>query len=117
MATARVEFNAAGMSAVLVGPDIVEALTAVAEVGKEFAVSISPEQSGHYARSFEVTAEVIDFDGSPRAAARLANTAGYAAAVEYGYKGTAAEPATSAHRILGRTLDHLARAAKTGAAP
>jgi hypothetical protein len=107
MASARVEFDAAGLSAVLVGPDIREGLAAVAEIGKAYAESIAPRRSGHYAGSFEVRADTIEFSGSERAAATLINTAGYAAAVEYGYGGTAAESGKSPHRVLGRTLDHL----------
>lgn len=107
MATARVVFNDAGLSAVLVGPDIRESLTAVAELGKEFAETISPRRTGHYAGSFEVHDDTIEFSGGPRAAATLINTAGYSAAVEWGYKGRAGDPTSSAHRVLGRTLDHL----------
>jgi hypothetical protein len=107
MASARVEFDNAGMSAVLVGPDIRESLATVAATGKAYAESISPRRSGHYAGSFEVRADTIEFDGSPRAAATLINTAGYAAAVEWGYRRGAADPSPTAHRVLGRTLDHL----------
>lgn len=116
MATARVEFDNAGMSTVLVGPDITHALAAVAEYGKLYAESIAPRHSGHYARSFEVVAEEIEFSGSRRAAAKLVNTAGYAAAVEWGYRGTATDPTNSAYRVLGRTLDHLVELAKIGGA-
>lgn len=107
MASARVEFDNAGMSAVLVGPDIREGLAVVAEVGKAYAESISPRRTGHYAGSFEVRADTIEFDGSPRAAATLINTADYAAAVEWGYQRRASDPSPNAHRVLGRTLDHL----------
>lgn len=112
MATAQVEFDDAGMSAVLLGPDIVHALTEVAEYGKLYAISIAPKRTGHYARSFDVEPGTVEFDRGPRAAVKLVNTAGYAASVEWGYRGTAAEPSRSAHRVLGRTLDHLIELAK-----
>jgi hypothetical protein len=107
MASARVEFDRAGMSAVLVGPDIRGVLATVAEIGRAYAEEIAPRRSGNYVRSFEVRADTIEFSGSPRAAATLINTAGYAAAVEWGYGRGATDPAPKAHRVLGRTLDHL----------
>jgi hypothetical protein len=107
MATARVEFNEHGLGEVLLGPEIRAGVVAVAEAGKVYAESIAPRDSGHYADSFEVAESSVMLAGNWRAAAVLRNTAGYAAAVEYGYRGRAATPTSSANRILGRTLDHL----------
>lgn len=106
--------NDAGFAAIANGPQIRLALDKVAEKGKQFAESISPydpeDDNDHYRDSFEVRPTTIEWEGEypgPRAAAELANTSGHAAAVEWGYAGRAGEPSTSAHRVLGRTLDFL----------
>lgn len=83
----------------------------VAERGKQYAQSISPESGDGvdvpYKESFEVeTVTVKDFGrkGSTRAGAVLRNTARHAAAVEWGNKHT-----PKAQRVFGRTLDYLGR--------
>lgn len=110
--------NEAGFKAMAVGPEIRKALAEVCEKGKVYAESISPfdpapasEEDPHYKDSFTVDAEVtIDWRGQypgPRAAGRLHNTSGHAAAVEYGYSGSSDEKGKSPHRVLGRTLEYL----------
>lgn len=94
------------------GPEVRAALRKVAEKGKAIAVEISQDfrVTGEYIDSFEVRDETIDWRGrypGPRAAARLHNSAGYAAAVEWGKGGRAGDETESNHRVLGRTLDQL----------
>jgi hypothetical protein len=101
--------NSAGFRAMAVGPEIRAALRQVAEVGKEIAEELAQDfrVTGEYADSFEVSDETIEWQGrfsGPRAAARLTNTAPHAAAVEWGN-----EHSHRNHRVLGRTLDRLAR--------
>jgi hypothetical protein len=107
VAEVRVEFNEAGLAELAHGPEVTAAVLAVAETGKAYAESIAPRRSGHYAASFEVSVETVTVAGRERVAAQLTNTAGYAAAVEYGPGGRKDAPAASARRVLGRTLDHL----------
>lgn len=104
--------NSAGFRAIANGPEVRRALAEVAGKGKAFAESVSQEfrDTGEYAQSFAVRETTVEWAGShpgPRAAVELANTAGHAAAVEYGYEGRSGEPSTSAHRVLGRTLEFL----------
>lgn len=87
-------------------------LREVAEKAKELAVELAQEfrVTGEYASSFEVRDETIDWRGEytgQRAAARLHNSAGYAAAVEWGKGGRSGDETESNHRVLGRTLDAL----------
>lgn len=109
--------NDKGFRAAANGPGVRKALAEVAEKGKAYAESISqgfrreanPEDV--YADSFEVKETTVEFGGAhpgPRAAVEVRNTSGHAAAVEYGYKGRSGEPGSSAHRVLGRTLEFLA---------
>lgn len=95
-----------------VGVEVRAALAAEAERAKSIAVGLAQEfrVTGEYADSFEVTDDTIDWTGEypgPRAAARLTNTAPYAAAVEWGYEGRSDAPSSSAHHVLKRTLDAL----------
>lgn len=103
--------NDAGLRAILNGPEVRRALAEVADKGKEFAESISQDfrDSGEYAASFDVSDVTVDFNGAPRAAGRLTNTSGHAAAVEVGYRGRSHEESSSAHRVLGRTLENGGR--------
>jgi hypothetical protein len=102
----------AGWERIATGPSMVAMLTEVAEKAKGYAVSISPydptpDDNGHYRDSFQVEHDTWTIGGFRRAITRLRNTAPYAAAVEWGYKGRAGAPDVDAHRVLGRTLAHL----------
>lgn len=93
-------------------PQIKEALRLVAEKAKVYAEGIATHfiVTGDYLASFKVDTEVIAWTGQypgPRQTAVLQNTSGHAAAVEWGYKGRSGDESTSAHRVLGRTLDAL----------
>lgn len=107
--------NQAGFRELAVSAGVRRVLAEIAEKGKAYAEAISPydvtpDDEGHYRDSFEVREETVHWSGrwpGPRAAARLQNTAAYAAAVEYGYEGRAAAPRVDAHRVLGRTLEWL----------
>lgn len=102
----------AGFRAMANGPEIRAALRAEAERAKLIAQGLAQEfrVTGEYAESFKVEEDTIEWRGriaGPRAAARLINTAPYAAAVEWGYEGRAKGPSSSAHHVLKRTLDAL----------
>lgn len=109
----------AGLNEIARSPAVRAALVAVAEKGKTIAVALSEdfrtdENHPHYADSFEVDEEVtVDWHGrypGRRGAARLVNTSPHAAAVEWGYRGTAEDPNdSSAHHILTRTAEVLGR--------
>lgn len=106
--------NSAGFKALAVSPKVREAVEAEAARGKVIAEGLSQDfrKTGNYADSFEVSNETVElntkFGSHPVAAGVLTNKAGYAAAVEYGFKGRSAEESSSAHHILGRTLEALA---------
>lgn len=108
---AAYEPNDAGFRAFLIGPEVRRGLAEAAERAKAFAESISQDfrDSGEYAESFDVSDVTVDFNGAPRAAGRLTNTSGHAAAVEVGYRGRSHEASSSAHRVLGRTLENGGR--------
>ena len=99
----------AGVAKFLRSPQISAALLAIAENGKTYAESISPRETGDYASSWKVSRSTFTVKGEPRAAAKLENTSGHAAAVEFGYAGRANRPGQSRHRVLGRTLEHMRR--------
>jgi hypothetical protein len=94
-------------------PQIRDALRGEAERGKIIAEGLAEDFriTGEYASSFEVTdLTLLHWEGrykGPRGAARLVNTAGYAAAVEWGKGGRSGDETQSNHRVLGRTLDAL----------
>lgn len=107
--TATFKPNNAGFRAMAVGPEIRRALSEVAEKAKGIAEGLAEpfRDTGEYVDSFEVSEETIQWQGrfsGPRAASRLTNTSGHAAAVEWGN-----EHAHRNHRVLGRTLDALSR--------
>lgn len=101
--------NQAGLRKLATGPEIRKVTTAVAEKAKAYAVSISPrddDEGAHYQDSFvveEITVLDVGRAGAIRAGAALRNTVDHAAAVEWGNDGNG----NKAHRVLGRTLDHL----------
>lgn len=85
-----------------------------AEKGKLFAKSISPvgtppddDHPGQYKASFEVSRTEVVINDTPHATAKLENTAPYAAAVEWGYKGRADKAGRAAHHVLTRTAQFL----------
>lgn len=102
-----------------VGPELRGIMLSVAEDAKTIAQDItdgehirSDREHQHYADSFEADTEVIHWTGEypgQRVTGVLRNTAGHAAAVEWGYKGRKEEAGVweSAHRVLGRTLEQL----------
>jgi hypothetical protein len=101
--------NARGWAEIAQSPELRRALTEVGEKAKAYAESISPydptpDDEGHYRDSFRLEPGEVSFRGIPRAMIRLYNDAPYAAAVEWGYEGRAAEPRIDAHHVLGRTL-------------
>lgn len=82
------------------GPEIRAALLAEAARAEGIAVGISPRRTGQYSSSFRITEATVLLAGRWRAAARLENTAPYAATVEV----------QDGHRVLGRTLASLKEA-------
>lgn len=99
--------NVKGLGEVLLGPEVRAALAAIAEKAKAAAEADantfrSDEAHAHYADSFEVRAETVEFTTSygatTRAAAVVVNTKPYAAVVEVG------NGKYPARRVLGRAL-------------
>lgn len=90
-----------------VGPELHRAVHKIVDtIAKPYAVSISPEKTGHYKKSFEVKTAYVAM-GDPelmtRVAARLWNMDEAAAAIEWGSHGR-----RGAH-VLRQTLTHLDR--------
>lgn len=88
-----------GMGALMRGEEMQAVMREVAGKGQEFAESISPEHTGEYRSSFEVTVTgeggVIPPGG--RAEAQLMNTSDHAVNVEW----------QDGFHVLGKTLDYL----------
>jgi acyl-homoserine lactone acylase PvdQ len=106
--TVYFELNRRDMARYAVGDEVKSVVTEVAETrAKPYAISISPRsnrQHLHYADAFVVdNSHTVVIAALRRASARLVNTAGHAAAVEWGNRQTRGE----GHRVLGRTLEHL----------
>lgn len=91
-----------------VGPELHEAVHDIVEhIAKPYAIGISPRETGHYAKSFEISTTYVAYgfpDLMTRVAARLYNTDEAAAAIEYGKKTSRGQK--GAH-VLGRTLEML----------
>lgn len=91
-----------------VGPELTEAVHDIVEhIAKPFAIGISPRDTGHYAKSFELATTYVVYgfpDLMTRVAARLYNTDEGAAAIEYGKKTSKGQK--GAH-VLTRTLEML----------
>lgn len=99
--------NHKGVAGFLNSGQLYRALERIAQDGKRYAESISPVDTGEYASSWQVSRSEVEINDRSRVAAKLENTAGYAAAVEWGYAGRKGEPNRPAHRVLGRTLEHM----------
>lgn len=72
-------------------------LREVAEKGRVFAIGISPERTGEYVKSFEVTTSAHAGTHGDRAEATLVNTSAHAAHVEW----------QDGYHVLARTADAL----------
>lgn len=86
-----------GTGQIMNSPEMVEVMRAKAELGNGFAESISPERTGDYKGSFEVTADSGGGIRGDRAEAQIVNSSDHAVNVEWqdGYK------------VLTRTLGAL----------
>lgn len=94
------EHNYAAFGAeVLRAPWMAASMNARATAILAMALSISPVDSGEYIDSFEITSGVSSFGGKgTRVYARLTNTSGHAAAVEFGLG------RVPKYRVLGRSM-------------
>lgn len=97
--TLRYTASYSGLRELMRGQEMQQVMREVAEKGMEYAISISPEHTGEYRSSFEVT---VSADGGvippgARAEAQLVNTSDHAVNVEW----------QDGHHILTRTLDYL----------
>lgn len=97
--TARYTASYSGLRELMKGPEMQALVREVAEKGKAFAEGISPEKTGEYKSSFEVTVTSSGGVNPPgaRAEAQLANTSDHAVNVEW----------QDNFHVLGRTLDYL----------
>jgi len=93
-----------GIAEMLNGPEMHKLVGTFADAGRNYAVAISPVDSGEYAKSFEVergltSGRIGRRANSRRAMARLHNKADHAAAVEWFH----------GHHVLSRTVDYIER--------
>ena len=86
-----------GMARLLVQTSMANPLEGLAEDAIDYAMSISPVESGNYASSFEAHAEVED----GRQTVTIVNTADYASYVEWGGRGT------EGHHVLAKVADFI----------
>lgn len=97
-----------GVARMLVSDDMGDAVEAAARAGEAFAKSIAPigrrasdNDDERYVASFEISRGTETGRGGARVTAYLTNTAGHAAAVEWGTGNRAG------NHVLSRTVDHL----------
>lgn len=89
-------------------PHLRTALAAKSAEAVAFAREQSPVRSGEYARSWYTEATHVIVAGTKRMAVKIGNSAGYAAAIEYGYKGRAKrEGSRRPQHIFGRMVAFL----------
>ncbi len=106
--TVYFDLDRKGMARVAVGEELKAAVTeVVAERALPYARSSSPRSNRnhlHYADAFVVdNTSTVVLVGLRRVAARLVNTSGHAAAVEWGNAKTRGR----GHHVLRQTLEHL----------
>lgn len=108
--------NKAGIGEFLLSHGVYEGVKTKADDGKAFAEAISPvgkppedKSPGLFRASWRVEESFVIIRGKPRVAAKLLNDAPYAAAVEWGWGGTKANPHTAkgAHLLIPKIHDHL----------
>ena len=106
----RLDWDAKGMSALMVSRDMAAMTRAAAVAGMAYAKSISPrskKQHQHYQGSFVVLkAKFNDPLGGVRVGAILANRADHAGAVEWGTDLDGRKP-QAGHNVLARTVSHI----------
>jgi hypothetical protein len=96
MAT-RYTASYSGLGELMKGPEMQAVMQQVAEKAMGFAIDISPERTGEYKSSFEVTVSAAGGPKGDRAEAQLMNTSDHAVNVEW----------QDNYHVLGRTLDAL----------
>lgn len=95
--TVRYVKNKKGIGQLMNAPEMVAVMRQVAESGIAYAESISPERTGEYKGSFEVTAHDHGGLHSDRAEAQLINTSDHAVNVEW----------QDNYHVLSRTAEQL----------
>lgn len=95
--TVRYRADYRGTGELMNGPEMQAVLRQVAEKGKAFAAGISPERTGEYKASFEVTVQSHGGVHGDRAEAQIVNTSDHAARVEW----------QDGYHVLARTADTL----------
>jgi hypothetical protein len=95
--TVRYKADYKGTGELMNGPEMQAVLRQIAEKGKAFAESISPERTGEYKASFEVTSRSHGGVHGDRAEAQIVNTSDHAARVEW----------QDNYHVLARTADAL----------
>jgi hypothetical protein len=95
--TVRYRPDYAGTRKLMNSPEMVEVMRQVAGKGIAFAQSISPERTGEYKESFEVTSRAHGGVHADRAEAQIVNTSAHAAHVEW----------QDGYHVLGRTAEAL----------
>ena len=108
-APVRMQWDAAGMNALMVSREMSSMCRQYAELGKAYARTISPrskKRHQHYASSFVVSKTILnDARGGRRAGAVLANTADHAGAVEWGTDRNGTK--NRGDNVLSRTVSYL----------
>jgi len=110
----RFVLDRAGIAACAVGPELRDAVHAIAASALPYAEMISPVDTGDYATSWEVVDTIVADIGHPampRVAAQLANTSGHAVLVEVD------TPNSPGRHILSRVLDWIDVLGRSGSAP
>lgn len=95
--TVRYKPDYTGTGELMNSPEMVEVMRQVAEKGIPFAESISPERTGEYKSSFEVTSRSHGGVHGDRAEAQVVNTSEHAAHVEW----------QDGYHVLARTAEAL----------
>jgi hypothetical protein len=95
----RYDKDIQGTNEIMNGSLMVSVMLSAAHRGKDYAVAIAPKHTGHYAASFVTEAHDHGGPRSDRAEATLANTADYAADVEWRNHG--------GEHILAKTADWI----------
>lgn len=98
--TVRYKPDLAGTNDLMNGPEMQNMLRSAAEKGRIFAIGISPERTGEYARSFDVTVKAHGGPHGDRAEAALVNYSPHASHVEW----------QDNYHVLARTADFIEQA-------
>lgn len=99
--------NNKGVRDFLVSRKVAEATLKIAEKIAAIGKANSPIDTGEYQRSWYAKSVPVTVRRETRAGAEVGNSAGYAAAIEWGYSGRRDEEGPHAHHVFAKAIEAM----------